>query len=242
MRATVISAVTVLERKNSKDFALQLNTLTWNELSASRTDTGDKIHQTLAEVSGVKKFGVIVLVVGIIIVFMSISMDTTVSTNYGGRVNNLGLMNAQQNYLILGCVLFLGGILSMIFGNNQAVVRDEINCPYCAEKILKQAKICKHCGKELEPEQETVTETALPKKPSGRPFQFLWYENNVLAINQEDVKLYASALCESMPGETASSIMTKNLGEIQRIKSEMPNNYAFEFEKALEKELGNIRR
>lgn len=187
-----------------------------------------------------KKFGVILLIVGIIIVLFSISMDTTVATNFGGRVNNLGLMNAQQNYLILGCVLFLGGILSMIFGNNQTVERDEINCPYCAEKILKQAKICKHCGKELEPGQETVSETALPKAPSGRPFQFLWYENNVLAVNYGDVKLYASVLRGSMPGETASSIMMKNSDEIQRIKSEMPNNYAYEFEKALETELVNV--
>lgn len=187
-----------------------------------------------------KKFGVIVLLVGIIIVFLSISMDTTVTTNYGGRVNNLGLMNDQQNYLILGCFLFLGGILLMIFGKNQSVEREEINCPYCAEKILKQAKICKHCGKELEPEQDIGQETMLPKTPAGRPFQFLWYENNVLAINNGDVKLYASALYESMPSETVTSIMTKNADDIQRIKSEMPNNYAFEFEEALKKELVKI--
>lgn len=185
-----------------------------------------------------KKFGLILLIVGVIILFLSISMDTTVTTSYGGRVNNLGLMNDKQNYLILGCVLFLGGILSVIFGNNQTVERDEINCPYCAEKILRQAKICKHCGKELE--RETAPEKTLPKTPEGRPFQFLWYENNVLAINHSDVRLYASALCESMPGETASFIMAKNSDEIQRLKSEMPYNYADEFEKSLEKELIKI--
>lgn len=27
--------------------------------------------------------------------------------------------------------------------------RDEIECPYCAEKILAKAKICKHCGKDV---------------------------------------------------------------------------------------------
>ncbi len=28
-------------------------------------------------------------------------------------------------------------------------VRNEIECPWCAEKILAKANLCKHCGKEL---------------------------------------------------------------------------------------------
>lgn len=32
-----------------------------------------------------------------------------------------------------------------------AEVREERECPYCAEKILKKAKVCKHCGREVEP-------------------------------------------------------------------------------------------
>jgi membrane protein YdbS with pleckstrin-like domain len=31
------------------------------------------------------------------------------------------------------------------------VPRDERECPYCAELILKRAKLCKHCGKDVEP-------------------------------------------------------------------------------------------
>ena len=30
-------------------------------------------------------------------------------------------------------------------------VRDERDCPHCAEKILVQAKVCKHCGRDVEP-------------------------------------------------------------------------------------------
>ena len=30
-------------------------------------------------------------------------------------------------------------------------VRDERECPYCAEKILKKARVCKHCGRDVEP-------------------------------------------------------------------------------------------
>jgi len=29
--------------------------------------------------------------------------------------------------------------------------RDERDCPYCAERILSRAKVCKHCGREVEP-------------------------------------------------------------------------------------------
>lgn len=27
--------------------------------------------------------------------------------------------------------------------------RDEVECPYCAEKILARANVCKHCGKQV---------------------------------------------------------------------------------------------
>ena len=29
--------------------------------------------------------------------------------------------------------------------------RDERECPYCAEPILAKAKVCKHCGRDVEP-------------------------------------------------------------------------------------------
>ena len=29
--------------------------------------------------------------------------------------------------------------------------RDERDCPYCAERILARARLCKHCGREVEP-------------------------------------------------------------------------------------------
>ena len=30
-------------------------------------------------------------------------------------------------------------------------VREERDCPYCAERILTKAKVCKHCGREVKP-------------------------------------------------------------------------------------------
>ena len=30
-------------------------------------------------------------------------------------------------------------------------LREERECPFCAELILKKARMCKHCGREVEP-------------------------------------------------------------------------------------------
>lgn len=31
-----------------------------------------------------------------------------------------------------------------------APVRDERDCPFCAEPILKKARVCKHCGRDVD--------------------------------------------------------------------------------------------
>lgn len=58
-----------------------------------------------------KKIGIAALIIGAVITLFALSMDTSVSSGYG-RVHNLGLMAAQQNYLILGAAIaIVGGIL-----------------------------------------------------------------------------------------------------------------------------------
>lgn len=47
---------------------------------------------------------------GVLLVFISLGMDTTVSYG-GGRVHNIGLHAQQQMFLILGCFVFLAGII-----------------------------------------------------------------------------------------------------------------------------------
>ena len=34
---------------------------------------------------------------------------------------------------------------------NEPQFRDERECPYCAERILKKVRVCKHCGRDVEP-------------------------------------------------------------------------------------------
>lgn len=47
---------------------------------------------------------------GVLLVVLSFGMDTTVPYG-GGRVHNIGLQSVRQNLLILGCFLFLAGII-----------------------------------------------------------------------------------------------------------------------------------
>lgn len=183
-----------------------------------------------------KIFGVFILIIGIVVVFLSLSMDTSVATTYGQRVNNLGLMKDQQNYLILGSVCFLGGLLALIFGKSQSTPRNEMDCPFCAEKILTQAKVCKHCGKDI----ETIISQVPQEKEAS--YQFLWYENNVLALNKVDIKRFANELNDKMPGESVGSILHAHAAEIESIKSNMPGNYANEFIEILKFLLEQVKR
>lgn len=32
-----------------------------------------------------------------------------------------------------------------------SMVREERDCPYCAERVLARARVCKHCGRDIEP-------------------------------------------------------------------------------------------
>lgn len=101
-----------------------------------------------------RKLGIIAIVVGIIVIISALSMDVSVVTGMGGRVNNLGLMADRQNYTILGGLFFIAGILMAIFGGRSqgsAVSVGERQCPFCAEMIKNQAIKCKHCGSDVEP-------------------------------------------------------------------------------------------
>lgn len=100
-------------------------------------------------------FGILALIVGLIAVIGAMAMDVSVSTGMGRRVNNIGLMAQQQNYLIIGALVALAGLLMTIFGGKKQMTSQQIAsimeskdsrpCPFCAEPIKHAAIKCKHC-------------------------------------------------------------------------------------------------
>jgi membrane-associated protease RseP (regulator of RpoE activity) len=57
-----------------------------------------------------KKLGIGILLIGVLCALVAIFMDTTVPTA-GGRVHNLGLIQRQNTFLVLGAVSVLVGVL-----------------------------------------------------------------------------------------------------------------------------------
>lgn len=94
--------------------------------------------------------GILLMVIGALVMAVAMMMDTTVSfggqsarvvgTTYGTeelpevpaqRVHNIGLIQAQQNHLILGGVIAIAGLLVALLGGGTPKVAqaDQINSP-----------------------------------------------------------------------------------------------------------------
>lgn len=50
-----------------------------------------------------------------------------------------------------------------------ATVREERECPCCAELILKKARVCKHCGGDVEPATKSDTPGEIPSPATPQP-------------------------------------------------------------------------
>lgn len=101
-----------------------------------------------------RQMGIVLLVIGVVVVIFALSMDTTVPTEMGRRVNNIGLIAESQSYGMVGGLIIIAGLLMAIFGkrsDSSVAGVDEHKCPFCAEFIKVQAVKCKHCGSDVEP-------------------------------------------------------------------------------------------
>ena len=66
-----------------------------------------------------KKIGIILVGIGSLLLITSLFMDTSVSSEFG-RVNNIGLMQRQQNLLLVASLLVLVGVLLVGFSMKNA--------------------------------------------------------------------------------------------------------------------------
>jgi len=99
-----------------------------------------------------RSIGWLALVVGLVGAALALTMNTTVSSEYGS-VNNIGLIKDQQNYLIFSGLIAMAGLgLVLTAQTAPAEVPSGLReCPECAERIQARAKKCRYCGTEVEP-------------------------------------------------------------------------------------------
>ncbi|SEE53674.1 hypothetical protein [Pseudomonas costantinii] len=138
-----------------------------------------------------KGFGTFALIIGVCWLIFALSMDVSVPTGVGGRVNNLGLMADRQIHTIVGGVIALAGLLMVLLGGKGSptaaqVEKDTRPCPMCAESIKTAAVKCKHCGADVEP-------VAAPRLKNG------WVASTACRDEEEQQRTIAAIASTGLP-------------------------------------------
>lgn len=103
-----------------------------------------------------KNAGLLIVVISILLLILALFMDTSVQTASGDRVNNMGLMNDQQNYITISCAVGLSGLILFLFGilNNSNAELAYTVCAQCdvqveldLSEIKKKMYRCPECKK-----------------------------------------------------------------------------------------------
>jgi hypothetical protein len=150
--------------------------------------------------------GILLVITGTIWAICTFNMKTTVKN--GGEmvgsgiystyipkqeIHNLELADKRRNHLLGAGVLFLSGTL--LFGlessqsrkgspSNHSGSNQDRTCPFCAEAIKAEAKICRFCSKELEPVKVNNREVCLKCKY----FKRTAFQGTICNIKNKKVK------------------------------------------------------
>lgn len=129
-------------------------------------------------------FGYFVVVVGMLCLVGAMAMDVSVSSG-AGRVNNIGLMAERQNFILIGGLLLLVGVIMAVAGKRRIDVFDSSSeyraCPSCAEAIRGAAVKCKHCGSDVDSVNNRLGFDAhVVVEPTQKERRILWIARGVL--------------------------------------------------------------
>lgn len=168
-----------------------------------------------------KNFGKPLVFMGVVLLLIAFNMDTSVESGYG-RVHNIGLMSKQNNFMIFGSILLVAGLIISVIKDNSNQSSDEstIKCPFCAELIKRDAKICKHCKSEISPnpdeaitfnEQQIATkgpdDNPIPSEPKLAPAQPINTEPDRSKINSSvTARIESSATSSEVISEIQATI------------------------------------
>jgi hypothetical protein len=130
-----------------------------------------------------RNFGYFLLVVGMLCIVGALAMDVSVSAG-ARRVNNIGLMADRQNYILIGGLMLLVGVVMAIGGKRQAGIVGSYNdgraCPICAETIRCAAVKCKHCGSDVDSINTGVRcDASVVVEPTEKERKMLWIARGI---------------------------------------------------------------
>ena len=100
-------------------------------------------------------------------------------------VHNLDLADRRQTHLMISGAALLIGTLLVGFGSLKGASTNDRDtevrsCPFCAEDVKIEAKLCKHCGKEL-PAYEPVP---APKGPGAVSLHQATWDGSWSTVNR----------------------------------------------------------